>query len=88
MQNICADTCAIATLSAIQQLQLYAIVFRNVLASNRISAVEEATYNSLISYEDFLWTKKQQATFGGIMGKSSWQLYAQQGLRSIWPGPL
>ena len=32
-------------LSAIQQLQRYAIVFRNVLASYRISAVEEATYN-------------------------------------------
>ncbi len=41
-------------LSAIQQLQRYAIVFRNVLASNRISAVEEATYNSLIGHEDFL----------------------------------
>ena len=41
-------------LSAIQQLQQYAIVFQNVLASNRIWAVEEATYNSLIGHEDFL----------------------------------
>ncbi len=55
--------------SAIQQLQLYAIVFRIVLAPNRISAVEEATYNSLICYEDFLWTKNQQAIFGGMVGK-------------------
>ena len=47
-------------LSAIQQLHWYAIVFQNVLASNRISisVVEEATYNSLIGHEDFLWTKK------------------------------
>jgi hypothetical protein len=70
-QNVCADTCATARamilLSAIQQLQRYAIVFRNMLASNRISAVEEATYNSLICYEDFLWTKKQQAIFGGMV---------------------
>ncbi len=50
-------------LSAIQQLQRYAIVFQNVLASNRILAVEEATYNPLVGYEDFLWTKKQQAIF-------------------------
>ena len=76
-------------LSSIQQLQqYYAIVFRNVLASNRISAVEEAKYNSLIGYEDFLWTKKQQALCGGMMGKSSRQQYAQQGLGSIWSGPL
>ncbi len=51
-------------LSANQQLQLYVIVFRNVLASNQISAVEEAIYNSLIYYEDFLWTKKKPAIFG------------------------
>jgi hypothetical protein len=50
-------------LSTIQQLQVYAIVFRNVLASNRISAVEEAQYNPLIGHEDFLWTMKQQAIF-------------------------
>ena len=54
-------------LSAIQQLQQCAIVFRNVLASNRISDVEEAKYNSLICCEDFLWTKKQQAIFGGMV---------------------
>jgi hypothetical protein len=41
-------------LSTIQQLQLYAIVFQNVLASNWISAVEEATYNSLNGHEDFI----------------------------------
>ncbi len=67
-------------LSSIQQLQRYAIVFQNVLASNRILAVEEATYNSLIGHEDFLWAKKQQAIFGGMMGKLSRQQYAQQGL--------
>ncbi len=39
-------------LSAIQQLQLYAIVFRNLLASNQISAVKEATNNPLIGDED------------------------------------
>ncbi len=62
-------------LSAIQQFQRYAIVFQNVLA-----------YNSLIGYEDFLWTKKQQAICGGMMGKSSRQPYAQQleGLGLIW----
>jgi hypothetical protein len=54
-------------LSAIQQLQRYAIVVQNVLVSNRVSAVEEATYNSLIGHEDFLWTKKSQAIFGGMM---------------------
>ncbi len=58
-------------LSAIQQVQLYAIVFQNVLAPNQISGVEEATYNPLIGHEDFLWTKKQQAICGGMMGKSS-----------------
>jgi hypothetical protein len=66
-------------LSSIQQLQQYAIVFRNVLATNRISAVEEATYNPLFGYEDFLWTKKQQAIFGSMVGESSPQPYAQQG---------
>jgi hypothetical protein len=35
-------------LSAIQQLHRYAIVFRNVLASNQRAVVEEATYNPLI----------------------------------------
>jgi hypothetical protein len=63
-------------LSATQQLQQYAIVFRNVLASYQISAVDEAMYNSLIGYEDFLWTKKQQAIFGCLVGKSSQQQYA------------
>ncbi len=37
-------------LSAIQQLHLYAIFFRNVLASNRRAVVEEATCNPLICY--------------------------------------
>ncbi len=46
-------------LSAIQQLHRYAIVFRNVLASNQRAVVEEATYNPLIWYENSLWTKKQ-----------------------------
>ncbi len=41
-------------LSAIQQLQQYAIVFRNVFASNRILALEEATYSSLIGHEVLL----------------------------------
>ena len=75
-------------LSTIQQLQVYAIVFRNVLASNRISAVEEAQYNPLIGHEDFLWTMKQQAIFGCMVGKSSRQPYAQQGLGSFRPGTL
>jgi hypothetical protein len=59
-------------LSAIQQIQRYAIVFRNVLASNRISDVNEATYNSLTCNEDFVWNKKQPAIFGGMVEKSSW----------------
>ncbi len=75
-------------LSAIQQPQRYAVVFRNVFATYRISAVEEATYNSLIGHEDFLWTKKQQAIFGSMVGESSRQPYAQQGLGSIRSGPL
>ncbi len=37
-------------LSAIQQLHRYAIVFRNVLASDQRAVVEEATYNQLICY--------------------------------------
>jgi hypothetical protein len=41
-------------LSAIQQFQRYALVFQNVLTSYRISAEEEAMYNSLIGHEDFL----------------------------------
>ena len=59
-----------------------------MLASNRISAVEEATYKSHIVYEDFLWTQKQQAIFGGMVGKSSRQPYVQQGLELILSGPL
>jgi hypothetical protein len=61
-------------LSAIQQRELYAIFFQNVLAYNQISAVKEAMYNPLIGLEDFLWTKKQQAIFGCMMGKSSRQV--------------
>ncbi len=55
------------------------------LPPTKYLAVEEATYNSLICYEDFLWTKKQPAIFGCVVGKSSLQPYAQQGLGSIWP---
>ena len=44
-------------LTAIQQLQRYAIVFRNVLASNQHAVVKEATYILLICYENSLWTK-------------------------------
>ncbi len=75
----CANTCAIAHTMVIQQIQLYSIVFRNVLASNQISALKEATYNPLICYEKFLWTKKQQAIFGCMVGKLFRQPYAQQG---------
>jgi hypothetical protein len=59
-------------------------------APNRILAVEEGMYDPLIGQEDFLWTKKQQAMFGSMVGKSSRQPYAQQGLgsESILPGPL
>jgi hypothetical protein len=69
-------------LSSIQQLHLYAIVFQSVLASNQRAVVEleEATYNPLICYENTLWTKKQPATFGSVVGMSSWLTYAQQGL--------
>ena len=68
--------------TAIQQLQRYAIVFRNVLASNQHSMVKEATYIPLICYESSLWTKKQPAIFGGVVGRSSWLPYAQQGIGS------
>ncbi len=67
-------------LSAIQQLNWYAIVFQNVLASNQRAVVEEATYNPLICYENSMWTKKQPATFGSVVGRSSRLPYAQQGL--------
>ncbi len=50
-QNICADTHASARVSTIQQLQLYATVFRNVLASNQHSVIEVATYIPLIYSE-------------------------------------
>jgi hypothetical protein len=58
----------------------YAIVFRNVSASNQCAVVEEATYNPLICYENSLWTKKQPAIFGSVVGKSSRPPYAEQGL--------
>ena len=67
-------------LTAIQQLQRYAIVFRNVLASNQHVVVKEATYIPLICDKDSLWTKKLPAIFGCVMGRSSWLQYAQQGL--------
>ena len=71
-------------LTAMQQLQRYAsaIVFRNVLASNQRAVVEEAKYIPLMCYENFLWTKKQPAIFGGVVGRSSRLPYAQQGLGS------
>jgi hypothetical protein len=69
-------------LTAIQQLQRYEIVFRNVLASNQRAVVEEAMYNPLICYENFMWTKKQPAILSGVVGRSSRLLYAQQGLGS------
>ncbi len=50
-------------LSATQQLQLYAIVFRNVLASNQLAVVEEATHNPLIYYENL---PVEQITLGYI----------------------
>ena len=67
-------------LTTIQQLRRYAIVFRDVLASNQRAVVEEATYIPLICYENFMWTKKQPAIFGGVVGRSSRLQYAQQGL--------
>ena len=86
-------------LTAIQQLQRYAIVFRNVLASNQRAVVKEATYIPLICYENSRWTKKQLAIFGGMVGGSSRLQYAQQGLgsslqhqmvatKSVQSGPL
>ena len=69
-------------LTAIQQLQRYEIVFRNVLASNQRAVVEEATYIPLICDENFMWTKKQPAIFSVVVGRSSRLLYAQQGLGS------
>ena len=71
-------------LTAIQQHQRYAIVCRNVLTSNlnQHAVVKEATYIPLICYENSLWTKKQPAIFGGVVGMSSRLPYAQQGLGS------
>ena len=69
-------------LPAIQQLQWYAIGFRNVLASNQHAVVKEATYNPLICYENSLWTKKLPAIFSGVVGRSSRLPYAQRGLGS------
>ncbi len=54
-------------LSAIQQLQRYAIVFQNMLASDQRAVVEEATYIPFICYENFLWTKKPPALIGGVL---------------------
>ncbi len=73
-------------LTAIQQLQLYAIAFLNVLASNQRAVVKEATYNPLICYENFLWTKKQLVIFCSVVGRSSLLLYAPQGFGSFPPG--
>ena len=84
-------------LTEIKQLQRYAIVFRNALASNQHAV--EATYIPRICYENSLWTKKLPAIFGGVMGRSSRLSYAQQGLgsnlqhqmvatKSIQSGPL
>ena len=60
-------------LTAIQQHQRYAIVCRNVLTSNlnQHAVVKKATYVPLICYENSLWTKKQPAIFGGVVGRSS-----------------
>jgi hypothetical protein len=58
-------------LTKTQQLQRYAIVFQNVLASNQRAVVEKATYIPLICYENFLWTKKQPAIFCGVVGRLS-----------------
>ena len=86
-------------LIAIQQIQRYAIVFRNVLASNQHAMVKEARYIPLICDENSLWTKKLTAILGCVMGRSSRLPYAQQGLglnlqhqmvatKSIQSGPL
>ncbi len=47
-------------LSAIQQLHRYAVVFRNVLASNQCAVVEEATYSPLICYENSCGPRNSQ----------------------------
>ena len=44
-------------LPATQQLQRYAIVFQNVIASNQYVVVEGAMQIPLNCYESFLWTK-------------------------------
>ncbi len=36
---------------------LYAIVFRNMLASTQRAMIEEATHNPLICYESYLWSQ-------------------------------
>ena len=101
-QHIWTDTRATARAFAIQQHHRYAIVFRNVLASNQRVAVEEATYNPRICYENSLWTKKQPAVFGSVVVRPSRLQYAQQGLglslqliehqvvatKSLWSRPL
>ena len=43
--------------TAIQQLQRYAIVFRNVFASNQHAVVKEATNIPFICYEKPLWSQ-------------------------------
>ena len=67
-------------LPANQELQLYAIVFQNVLASIQYFVVEEAMQIPLNCYESFLWTKKQLAIFLSVAGRSSLLTYAQQEL--------
>jgi hypothetical protein len=73
---------ALAALPAIQQLQLYAIVFQIMLASNQY-VVEEAKLISLRCYESLLWTKKQLAIFLSVEGRSPrlQVTYAQQDSR-------
>jgi hypothetical protein len=65
------------TLPAIQ-LQRYALVFQNVLASYHYVMVEEATQISLNCYESPLWTTKQLPIILSVAGRSSWLTYAQQ----------
>ena len=67
------------TLTAIQQFQWYAVVFQNVLVSNRC-VVEEAKQIPLNCNESLLWTKKQLAIFITVAERSSWLTYAQQEL--------
>jgi hypothetical protein len=57
-----------------------------VLASNRRAVVEEATYNPLICYEIFLWTKKQPAILICVVERSSRLPYSKQGLGLIQSG--